>query len=325
MSLEPVDTSDGKRADLRIRVITSALTAVAALVFLAELRLLPPIANTQLASATEALRKPVATVIATAAVATVVGLELKVRFAVAFGLLALSVCAAASPLIYYSVTTKPGRSVSQESANWPSVQLTSREEGTVSNRQNVLGRATLRWKGDDFRLSLRSETGTTQQGIYWDAGGRDSSYVFKARVFKQHGGRVVTCPLLFGIVDNRTYDTFRLQNDDEGHAIAAAYEIRPKGPQLTSGFKSYTLDETGTLPYVNTWNVITPSEQRYSKLMIHADGNYYEFYVNNRRVFSRRIPGKPIHRVAIGTTVLANDYPSQAVCDFHDVSLKVAP
>lgn len=59
--------------------------------------------------------------------------------------------------------------------------------------------------------------------------------------------------------------------------------------------------------------------------MIDADSDHYQFFVNNRRVFSRTIPGNPPHRVAVGVTVLADDYPSQAVCNFYDVSLRIAP
>jgi len=314
------DTASGKA---RARAATATLSALFALIFLAELLVLPPIANEQLASAVEVLRKPVASLAAAAVVLAAAFWQRRWPLAVALGLLAVMVGAAIAPGVYYMVTTNEARALLSQTSPWQPTELTSSATGEAHNNPDALGRASITWAGNDFALALRSLTGTTQQGLYWNAGGPNSHYVFRARIDDHHGGTVVTCPLLFGIVDNRTYDTFRLQSDGRGHTIATAYEIRPNGAALLGGFHGYTLDSTDPLPYVGTWNILTPSERTQSTLMIDAVGDRYRFFVNNRLVFSRVIPGHPTHMVALGVTVLANDYPSEAICSYRDVTLKI--
>jgi hypothetical protein len=307
------------------KAATTALSAGFAFVFLAELLVLPPIANQQLASALEMLRKPAAAAIATAAIAAIVVWQRRWPLILGVAFVLLTLVAAAAPITYYKVTTSAARGVLAESAGWPAQRLTDVPRGSLHNSQNALGRARITWNGSDFDLALRSETGTTQQGLYWQAGATSSHYVFRARITDTTGGTVVTCPLIFGIINSRRYDTFRLQSDGHGSIIATAYIIRPNGAPLLSGFHGYLVDDTDPLPYVDTWNLLTPSESTQSTLMIDADGNHYRFFVNNRLVFSRNVPGNPSHTVAVGVTVLANNYPSEALCSYRDVSLKVAP
>lgn len=85
------------------------------------------------------------------------------------------------------------------------------------------------------------------------------------------------------------------------------------------------LDNTRPLPYVDTWNVLTPWERAKTKLAIAADGSYYRFFVDDRQVFARQIDDVPTHTVAVGVTVLANGLRSDAVCQTDQVELRVAP
>jgi hypothetical protein len=177
--------------------------------------------------------------------------------------------------------------------SWRTVPLASGAHGVARNRPTVFGRARLNWSGDRLRLDLRSTTGTTQQGFNLDGGSLRSRFDFQARVQTVDGGRAVTCPLLFGINDVRSYFTFRLES------------------------------ETDVLPYVNTWNVLTPSQRTKTKLAIAADGSDYRFFVNDREVFEREVDDVPTHTVAVGVTVLANGLRSDAVCHTDSVLLKV--
>lgn len=297
-----------------------ALSAVLTLVFIGAVLVLPPVANEQLASAERTLQKPiVAVVIAITALALTAW---KLRFAI--GIVAVVFLVALVQVTYYFVTTEPGRAVIRAAAAWNDVPLASGAKGVAENTPDVFGRARLNWAGDQIRLDLRSETGTTQQGFNLNGGPVTSHFLFSARVEKIDGGRVVTCPLLFGIKDIRNYFTFRLQDEPDGSTIAIAYQIVAKSPSFTSGFYGILLDETKDLPYVNTWNLITPSERTKTTLAIEANGNYYRFFVNNREVFARQIDEIPTHKMAVGVTVLANGLKSDAVCQTDQVKLKVA-
>lgn len=303
--------------DLAVR---KALSAVFVLVFGAVVLVLPPVANPQLASAERTLQKPVVAVVV--ALIIVVTSAWRRRFAI--GITALIAIVATVHIAYYIATTKAGRDAERRAADWQEVPLGDGAQGIAQNTPNVFGRAKLEWSGDALRLNLRSETGTTQQGFNLDAGPLGTRFLFQARARKIDGGEAVTCPLLFGINDVRSYFTFRLQDLPDGGQKAVAYEIVPNSPVFTSGFHGVLLGETQPLPYVNHWNVINPSERTTSTLGIEGDGNYYRFFVNRREVFARRIDTVRTNVVAVGVTVLANDLKSDAVCEFDKVTLKVA-
>jgi hypothetical protein len=314
-----VSTAGAPPSDKRDRLFGKFLSAVLSLLFGLAALILPPVANEQLATAEKTLQKPLVAVAAAAAL--VVVSAWKLRFAVAItGLLAV---VAGIQVTYYLVTTDPGRKATQSASSWESRPLASGANGFAENHPDVFGRARLEWSGDSLRLNLHSETGTTQQGFYLDGGTVDSNFLFTARVTKVDGGDAVTCPLLFGIKDNRSYFTFRIQALPTGGYKAVAYQIVPNTPVFTSGFHGVLLDETKALPYVNHWNIVKPSERNSITLAIRAEGDAYQFYVNSRQVFARRIDDVPSHTVAVGVTVLANGLKSDAVCQYDDVSLKV--
>lgn len=305
---------------LRDFTVRKALSAVLVLVMAAIVLVLPPVANTQLAAAEKALQKPVVAVLVAIVIVLTSAWRLRLAIAIA-GVVAL---VAGTHIAYYVVTTDAGRDVERRAANWESVPLASGAEGLAQNTPNVFGRAKLEWSGDALRLNLRSETGTTQQGFNLTAGPLGSRFLFTAEVAKIDGGEAVTCPLLFGINDVRSYFTFRIQDLPEGGEKAVAYEIIPNSPVFTSGFHGVVLGETRALPYVNHWNIIRPSERTRTTLAIAGDASDYRFFVNQREVFSRRIDTLRTNVVALGVTVLANDLKSDAVCQFDNVTLKVA-
>jgi hypothetical protein len=247
----------------------------------------------------------------------------RLRFAVAVA--ATVPVVAGVQITYYVVTTHPGRAAASRAAACRDVPLSSGAQGTAENTPDVFGKARLDWSGDALRLDLHSETGTTQQAFYLDGGPLTSQFLFTARVDKIDGGDAVTCPLLFGIKDNRSYFTFRLQDLPSGGTEAIAYQIVPNSPEFTSGFHGVLLDNTSALPYVNQWNIVDPSARTKTTLAIEGDNDFYHFFVNSREVFSRRIDDVPTHIVAVGVTVLANGLKSDAVCQFDHVSLKIAP
>ncbi|MEA2232688.1 MAG: hypothetical protein QOD83_2504 [Solirubrobacteraceae bacterium] len=314
------ESDDDLATKLKDKAVRKALTAVLALVFAAMTLVLPPVANSQLAYAEKTLQKPL--MAAVVAIAIVALSAWKLRFAVG---LAVAVCLASLlHIAYFVVTTEPGRSAAHSARGWRSVPLASAAHGVAENHPNVFGQARLNWSGDRLRLDLRSATGTTQQGFLLDGGALSARFYFQARVEKINGGQAVICPLLFGIKDIRNYFTFRLQSRPDGSVIAVAYQIIANSPVFTSGFHGVLLDETKPLPYVNTWNIVTPSERTKTKLAIVADGNYYRFFVNDREVFARQIDGVPTHTVAVGVTVLANALRADAVCQTDRVELRVA-
>jgi len=305
---------------LRDDSLRKLLAAVLTLASAGAILLLPPVANKQLAAAVDVLQEPVVAVV----VAAVVLAASAWRFRFAAGLAAILAVIAAVHIAYYFITTAPGRTASDRAAAWTDVPLAAGAQGVAENTPNVFGAARLEWSGRSVRLSLRSETGTTQQGYYLDGGPVLSRFLFSARIEKISGGDAVTCPLLFGIADNRNYFTFRLQDTPDGGLKAIAYQIVPNSAEFTSGFHGVLIDETAALPYVNHWNVMDPSERTETTLGVEADGDYYRFYVNSREVFARRVDRVPTHTVAPGVTVLANDLKSEAVCEFADVRLRVA-
>ncbi|MDQ1738584.1 MAG: hypothetical protein QOE53_236 [Pseudonocardiales bacterium] len=316
-----VPTDGVAASNVRDRLFGKLLSAVLSLLFGLAILVLPPVANEQLAAAEKMLQKPLVAVVV--AVALVAVSAWKLRFAVAIaGLLAVI---AAVQIGYYIVTTQPGRAVATTASSWDSHPLATGAKGFAENQPDVFGRARLEWSGNSLRLNLHSETGTTQQGFYLDGGATNSSFLFTARVTKVDGGDAVTCPLLFGIKDNRSYYTFRIQALPTGGYKAIAYQIIPNTPVFTSGFHSVLLDETKALPYINHWNLVKPSERNSITLGIKAESDSYQFFVNSRQVFDRRIDGLPTHTVAVGVTVLANGLKSDAVCQYDDVSLKVKP
>ena len=304
---------------MRDRFLGKLLFALLSLLFGLAILVFPPVANTQLAAAEKTLQKPLVALVL--AVALVAVSAWRLRFAVAIAIL-LAVISAVQ-IGYYAVTTQPGRTATESASSWEGRPLASGAEGAAENQPNVFGRARLEWSGDSLRLNLHSETGTTQQGFHLDGGAVSSSFLFTARVTKIDGGDAVTCPLLFGIKDIRDYFTFRIQALPSGGYKAVAYHIIPKTPVFTSGFYGVLLDETKALPYVNHWNIIKPSERNSITLGIKAEGDSYQFFVNSRQVFARRIDGVPTHTVAVGVTVLANGLKSDAVCQYDKVSLKV--
>lgn len=308
-----------RRNDTHDRLLGKLLSAILSLLFGLAILVLPQVANEQLAAAEKTLQKPLVAV--AVALALVVVSAWKLRFAMAIAV--VLVVTAAVQVGYYLYTTHPGRAAVDSASGWASRPLASGAEGFDENEPNVFGRARLEWSGNSLRLNLHSETGTTQQGFHLDGGSVDSSFLFTAKVTKIDGGDAVTCPLLFGIKDIRSYYTFRIQALPTGGYKAVAYQIVPKSPVFTSGFYGVLLDETKALPYVNHWNIVKPSERNSITLGIKAERDSYHFYVNSREVFSRRIDGVPTHTVAVGVTVLANGLKSDAVCQYDDVSLKV--
>ncbi len=305
----------------RERHLSRLLSAVLTLIFTVLVLVLPPIANHQLASDEKLVEKPLIAVIV-ALVALLAGAWLP-RFAI--GIAILMACLAVVQVTYYLVTTQPGRDAARATQSWRVVPLASGARGTARNHPDVFGRATLRWAGSSLRLSLRSNTGTTQQGFYLNGGARSSSFYFSARVDKVAGGQAVTCPLIFGIANNRSYFTFRIQQLPDGSDEAVAYQIIPNSPSFTSGFHGLLLDQDSDIPYVGTWNLISPSEQSHTTLSIEAQGSRYEFFVDNREVFSRQVDDIPRNVVAVGVTVLANGLRSAAVCQYDHVVFRVHP
>jgi hypothetical protein len=129
------------------------------------------------------------------------------------------------------------------------------------------------------------------------------------------------CPLLFGIKDRRTYYTFRLEEGSQGGIYAHVYQIKPR-LNADSGFDPVSWGDTKKLPYVNRWDIINPWQSKKTKLAIHAKGQYYQFFVNDRLVIERQIDGEPLHVVAVGVTALTR---ANTACNFEDVSLRRAP
>jgi hypothetical protein len=303
------------------------LSALLGLTFTAFALILPPIANTQLADAEKQLEKPVIAVIV--ALAVVVASAWSMRFAVAVLLVSLVAC-----LIhvgYYYQTTSRYRDARRVAASWRAVPLASGAQGVAENTPDIYGRAVLRWSGDTMVLQLLNEhNGTTQQGFYLAAGSASSSFFFSARVSQPHGGQVVICPLLFGIEDARNYFTFRLHQvlDLKGKPLgqkAEAYQIIPNSPVPGSGFHGRLIDDTQILPYAQHWDVMEPSNGDTTTLSIMSQSGFYRFFVNGRQVFARSIDEVTRNTVAVGTTVLANDVVSDAVCEFTHVMLRVGP
>jgi hypothetical protein len=140
------------------------------------------------------------------------------------------------------------------------VPLARGADGAAENRPDVFGSARINWSGNRIRLDLHANTGTTQQGFWLNDGPLSSQFYFQAGVDKIDGGQVVSCPLLSGIKDPRDYFAFRLHTEPDGSVIAEAYQIIPNSPVLTSGYHGVLLDNTTALPYVDTWNLLTPSD-----------------------------------------------------------------
>jgi hypothetical protein len=315
------EQEEARRSDRRDRYFGRLLSALLTLVFTVLVLVLPPIANHQLASDEKLVEKPLVGVIV-ALVALLAAAWLP-RFAI--GIVILLACVAVVQISYYMVTTQPGRDAAHAAQAWHAVPLASGARGIASNHPDVFGSATLSWAGSSLRLSLRSNTGTTQQGFYLHAGPLGSSFYISASVDKVEGGQAVTCPLLFGIANNRSYFTFRIQQTPGGADEAVAYQIIPNSPSFTSGFHGLLLGQDSDIPYVGDWNLITPSEQSHTTLAIEAHGSYYKFFVDNREVFSRQVDDIPRNVVAVGVTVLANGLRSAAVCQYDHVVLRVHP
>jgi hypothetical protein len=310
---------EDRSADRRDRYVSRLLSALLTLLFTVLVLVLPPIANHQLASDEKLIEKPLIAVIV-ALVALLAGAWLP-RFAI--GITILLVCAAIVQVSYYLVTTQPGRDAAGTAQAWHEVPLASGAHGIAENHPDVFGSATLSWAGSSLSLSLRSTTGTTQQGFYLNGGALGSSFYFSARVDKVEGGQAVTCPLLFGIANNRSYFTFRIQQMPDGTNEAVAYQIIPNSPSFTSGFHGLLLDQDDDIPYVGDWNLLSPSSQSHTTLAIQAQGSYYKFFVDGREVFSRQVDDIPRNTVAVGVTVLANGLSSAAVCQYDHVVLRV--
>ena len=305
-------------ADRRERYWPKLATAMLTLVFTVLVLVLPPIANAQLASAERTMEKPLIAVLVALA-GLLVGAWLG---RLALCLVALLVMVAALQGGYYVYTIQPGRDAARTAQAWQAVPL---GHGFAKNHPGVFGSATMWWSGDRADLSLRSNTGTTQQGIWLHGGSPSSSFYFSARTDKKEGGNAVFCPLLFGIASTRSYFTFRIQQLPNGTNEAVAYQIIPNSPSLTSGFHGLLLDQDTDIPYVGDWNILTPSYRTHTTLAIEAHGNYYQFFIDNREVFSRVVNDVPTHNVAVGVTVLANGSRSAAVCEYDQVSLRVHP
>lgn len=310
-----------RSADSRDRYFSRLLSAFLTLLFTVTVLLLPPIANHQLASDEKLVEKPLIAVIV-ALVALLAGAWLP-RFGI--GIVILLACVAVVQVSYYEVTTQPGTDAASEAQAWQAIPLASGAHGIARNHPDAFGSATLSWDGSSLSLSLRSTTGTTQQGFYLNAGALGSSFYFSARVDKIEGGQAVTCPLLFGIANNRSYFTFRIQQMPDGTNEAVAYQIIPNSPSFTSGFHGLLLDQDTDIPYVGDWNLLSPSDQSHTTLAIEAQGSYYKFFVDSREVFSRQVDDIPRNVVAVGVTVLANGLSSAAVCQYDHVTLRMDP
>jgi hypothetical protein len=298
-----------------------AFTALLALVFAVASVTLPPIANRQLVDAEKLIRKPA---LAFVVAVTIVALSAW-RARVAVGVAAAALLACIVQITYYVATTAPGRDAASAASGWKLVPLASGAAGAAENHPDVFGSARINWSGSSLRLDLRSNTGATQQGFYLNGGSLGSRFYFEARVDKVDGGQVVTCPLLFGVQNRGSYFTFRIHTAPDGDTIAEVYQIIPNSPELTSGFHGILLDNTPSLPYVNTWNWLTPSDLHTTTLAIAVNGSYYGFFVDEWQVFAREVDDVPTHTVAVGVTVLANGLRSDAVCQTSDVELRVDP
>ena len=311
----------GEPSESHQRAFSKVLSGLLALVFVGVSLVLPPVANVQLAQAEKTLQKPIVALIVALVIALLAAWTTRVPVAIALVMLAVLVI----QVTYFFVTTAPGRAASHAAKSWTSIPVASGANGIAENSPDVFGRAKLAWSGNNINLRLSSNTGTTQQGFHLDAGSAASEYYFAARVDKVHGGPDVLRPILFGIRSIRDYYTFRLQDFGKGALQAIVYHIIPNSPVFTSGFHGRRIGWSPPLPYVNNWNVITPTTRSKTTMAIRGRGSSYTFYVNDRKVFSDVIEDAPPHVVAVGVTILANNVAGDAECDFTDVTLRKKP
>jgi hypothetical protein len=314
--------STGSQTADRDQTRSRLLTAFLSVVFTGLVLVLPPIVNRQLASAERTLEKPLVAVI----VALVIALFTAWHRRFLVGLVAICVIVSAVQVGYYYYTTSASRQAAAQTAPWVNLPIADAYRHIVPiNTPDAFGYATVEWHGSDVTLKLRSKTGTTQQGIYQEPPADTQGIYFAATVSDEVGGNSVVCPLLFGISNIRNYFTFRVQDAPDGTPEAVSYQIIQNSGVFTSGFHALLLGQDTNIPYYETWNIIQPSAHTATRLAMLIRGNYGQFFVDGRRVFQRVIDDLPDYRVAIGTTVLANNLQDAANCTFTDVVFRAEP
>jgi hypothetical protein len=298
--------------------IKKVLTAGAAVLATGLVLVLPPIVNKQLQASLSLLQKPVIEFVVVLAVAAFAVWNRRV----AAVLTVVLVLFGGVQVAYYLTTTSDFRAARAASEAWSDVPVAPEPSGSAENEPNALGSAKEEWSGRSITITLRSNTGVTQQGFNLDAGQADSSYFFSARFDKIDGDVDSTCPLLFGIQDIRNYYTFRVEQTSVGDYIAHVFQTIAN-PGENSGFNRVTLDKSAPLPYVKHWDLFHMSNSQSVDLAIKADGDHYEFYVEHRQVFSRPIEGNPPRVVAVGATTEGRGNMANTMCRFTEETLRV--
>jgi hypothetical protein len=310
-------------AGVREKHFQRLLAALLSLTFTALVLILPPITNRQLAHDEQLIEKPL--------LGTIVAVVLLIfslwsrRFVVA--VVAVCVVVALIQLAFFFTTTQPGRDAQNATDRWTDLPMSASYEGVVPhNTPDVFGEASTEWAGSSVTLSLRSKTGTTQQGIHEVAPPNTQGFYFSATVTNITGGNSVICPLIFGITDIRNYFTFRVQDTPGGSPEVVAYQIIQNSSTFTSGFHSLLLGQDTNIPYYNTWNIIQPDFNSESTMAMMVTGSYGKFYLDGRNVFSMPLAEIPKpYVVSVGATVLANDLQAAANCTFSNVTFRVEP
>lgn len=314
MTNATTNTQTTHRDELKKKVLTAGAALFATLLVV----VLPPIVNKQLQAALSLLQKPVIEFVVVLAIAAFAAWNYRITLVLTVVLLLFG----GVQIAYYLTTTADFRTARATAETWTDVPVAPNQSGSKENDPNALGSAKEQWSGRSITITLRSNTGVTQQGFNLDAGPADASYLFSARFDKIDGDIDSTCPLLFGITDIRNYYTFRIEQKSEGEYSAHVFQTIAN-PGENSGFNRSTIDRSGPLPYVRNWDLFHMTDSDSIHLAIKADGENYEFYVDHRQVFSRPIEGNPPRIVAVGATTEGRGNMANTMCRFTDETLRV--
>jgi hypothetical protein len=319
--------ASAKRAEAVKKLVSALGVFIAAALAL----LLPPIANKQLAEAIATLRKPGVDVVVAIVFVVFVALSWRVVATLALVLILFG----GVQLIYFYNTTSPGENASVEAASWVSVSTNAPETASVRadgakclyNEENNLGSASECWQDGRISIDLNDKVGTSQQGLYWQAGQSGVNYLLSARVESVQGSEAVSaCPLFFGIKDEHDYFMFYVKKASDETYSAEVVHRQPL-PDGRQGFTGQVFAAEGPLPYVKYWNLLRSWEGAAYELKIKAMGDRYYFYVNDRAVFEGGIDGRQLPAdlpriTTIGVVAITNNEIDDVACNFSHVSLR---
>lgn len=225
---------------------------------------------------------------------------------------------------YFFESIRSASAIERTSASWNAVSHDGPTSGQSTNTPDVTGAASASWDGPQVTMRLLSTGPASQQFFAYDAGPPTTSFFAQALVRRSAGAQNGACVLLFGFSDSNHYYAFRVQDAKDGYGGVARL-VRVDGEP--SGHYVETIeDESRSLPYVNRFSLPRTWELAETKLSIHAVGQDYVFFVNDRVVFQRTLPEVPNHRFTVG--VIDPGTPGahgDIVCEFSHVSVRETP